>query len=110
MTVKLVLLKSGEDVIADVAEMAVGDSQQVVGYFLKNPCSVKVLSNQDEHKMKINAWMPLTKDKTIPVPSDWVVTIVEPIDQLLSLYTDSIAKHGEPEDSDSAESDTADAD
>ena len=42
MTVKLVLLKSGEDVVADVAEMVVGEAQAVVGYFLKNPCTAKV--------------------------------------------------------------------
>jgi hypothetical protein len=110
MSIKLVLLKSGEDVIADVTEMTVGEHNAVVGYFLNNPCSVKVLSNQGEHKMKINAWMPLTKDKSIPVPADWVVTIVEPIDQLLSLYTDSIKKHGEPEDSGVIEPDVVESD
>ena len=36
MTVKLLLLKSGEDVIADVSEMAVGEDadRKVLGYFL----------------------------------------------------------------------------
>ena len=35
MTVKLLLLKSGEDVIADVTEMGSGDKddRRVVGYF-----------------------------------------------------------------------------
>ena len=36
MSIKLVLLKSGEDIICDVAEMAVGEDEKrrVVGYFL----------------------------------------------------------------------------
>ena len=40
MTVKLSLLKSGEDVIADIQEMILDD--KVVGYFFVNPCVVKV--------------------------------------------------------------------
>ena len=36
MTIKLCLLKSGEDIIADVSEMNVGKEEErnVVGYFL----------------------------------------------------------------------------
>ena len=36
MSIKLLLLKSGEDIIADVTEMAVGEDEnkRVVGYFL----------------------------------------------------------------------------
>lgn len=44
MTVKLALLKSGEDVIADVQEMVVGKepNQKVVGYIFNKPCSIKM--------------------------------------------------------------------
>ena len=44
MTIKLMLLKSGEDIIADVSEMTVGedDDKRVVGYFLNKPCIVKM--------------------------------------------------------------------
>ena len=36
MTIKLLLLKSGEDMIADISEMAYGedDERRVVGYYL----------------------------------------------------------------------------
>lgn len=111
MTIKLVLLKSGEDVVADVAEMVVGEAQAVVGYFLKNPCTAKVYKRDSgDTEMKVTPYVPLSKDKTIPVPADWVVSIVEPIDQLTELYLKSIKKYGKSEDSDSAESDTADTD
>ena len=43
MTIKLALLKSGEDVIADMEEMVAND--QVVGYFLKYPCVAKLVGN-----------------------------------------------------------------
>ena len=44
MTIKLCLLKSGEDIIADVSEMNVGKEEErnVVGYFLDRPCVVKM--------------------------------------------------------------------
>ena len=44
MAIKLLLLKSGEDMIADVSEMAYGedDSRRVVGYYLNRPCILKM--------------------------------------------------------------------
>ena len=48
MTVKLVLLKSGEDIVADVSEMVVGDENdkenppRVIGYYLNRPCVVRM--------------------------------------------------------------------
>ena len=44
MTIKLMLLKSGEDVIADIQEMCVGtdEDRQVIGYQLNKPCVVKM--------------------------------------------------------------------
>ena len=44
MTIKLLLLKSGEDIIADVTEMAVGEEEErtIVGYFLDKPCVIRM--------------------------------------------------------------------
>ena len=44
MTVKLLLLKSGEDLIADISEMVSGEDENrhVIGYFLTKPCIVKM--------------------------------------------------------------------
>ena len=44
MTVKLILLKSGEDIIADVTEMIVGENEdkKVIGYFFDKACIVKL--------------------------------------------------------------------
>ena len=44
MTIKLILIKSGEDLISDVAEMAVGEEEErrVIGYYLTKPCVVKM--------------------------------------------------------------------
>ena len=123
MTVKLLLLKSGEDIIADVTEMYVGDeeNQRVVGYFLEKPCSVKMRNpnlltkNEDQIEKKAGfevslfPWMPLSNDEKIPIPSDWVVTIVEPKENLKKMYIEDVMNYGK-DDKDSSSSEQGNSD
>ena len=51
MTVKILLLKSGEDVIADLREM-VSPDEKVIGYFLSKPCVVKLIPKDSEDESK----------------------------------------------------------
>ena len=104
MTVKLALLKSGEDVISDIEEMVVND--RVVGYFFGNPCVVKVLATENDSgkvpcKLQLTPWMPLTNDEKIPMAPDWVVTIVEPMPQLKEMYEKGVLKNGQETNQDS---------
>ena len=46
MTVKLVMLKSGEDVIADVKEIK--SNEEVIGYYFDNPLLVKMYESENE--------------------------------------------------------------
>ena len=107
MTIKLLLLKSGEDVIADITEMGTGDEKdrRVVGYFLNKPCIIKmrdpnVLAEEPNGPTKagfavsLYPWMPLSKEETIPIAADWLITMVEPIDKLKQLYVEDIVNHG----------------
>ena len=108
MTIKLILLKSGEDIIADVAEMASGEGEdkRVVGYFLHKPCIVKLRDSQvlteeteaeqkSSFKVSLFPWMPLTSDKTIPIPADWLVTMVEPKEKLKQMYIEDVLTYGQ---------------
>jgi len=100
MTVKLALLKSGEDIIADVQEMVIND--KVVGYIFNKPCSIKMRVREedtdkektDSVKIRLTPWIILTKDTKIPVSLDWVITLVDPIDQLLKMYEEDILING----------------
>ena len=108
MAIKLLLLKSGEDMIADVSEMAYGeeDSRRVVGYYLNRPCVVKmrdpnVLEDASEgrarkagYEVSLFPWIPLSAEETIPIPSDWVVTMVEPTIKLKEMYVEDIVNYG----------------
>ena len=122
MTIKLMLLKSGEDVISDVTEMRVGtdDESQVIGYQLDKPCVVKMrdpnLIKEDGPQKKsgfsvsLFPWMPLTKQEKIPVPADWMITMVEPIDKLKEMYIEDIVEYGKDNQSDSTDDDSASSD
>ena len=110
MTVKLVMLKSGEDIIADVKEIK--SEQDVIGYFFHDPLIVKMYSPEEpvvlseengvesEHgttkeissKVGITfyPWVPLAAEKKIPCSADWVITIVEPVENLKKLYQEKI--------------------
>ena len=110
MTVKLVMLKSGEDIIADVKEIK--SEEDVVGYFFHDPLIVKMYSPEEpvvlseengvesEHgttkeissKVGITfyPWVPLAAEKKIPCSADWVITMVEPMQNLKKLYQEKI--------------------
>ena len=95
MTVKILLLKSGEDVIADLKEM-VSPDEKVIGDFLTKPCVVKLIpkDSRDESKketaIRMYPWMPLAKEKDIPLPTDWVVTIVTPIEKVEQMFKEDV--------------------
>ena len=93
MTVKILLLKSGEDVIADVREM-VSPDKKVIGYFLDKPCVVKLLpkvnGNKKETSISMYPWMPLAKERLIPLSTDWVVTMVTPIEKVDTMYKEDV--------------------
>ena len=109
MTIKLVLLKSGEDIISNVSEMAVGegDKRKVVGYYLNKPCVVKmrnpnVLPEERDgntqkagYEVSLFPWMPLSKEDDIPIPADWMITMVEPVNKLKEMYIEDIVEHGQ---------------
>tara|TARA_B100001287_G_scaffold50494_1_gene39534 strand:- start:3113 stop:3457 length:345 start_codon:yes stop_codon:yes gene_type:complete len=111
MTIKLCLLKSGEDVISDMTEMVVQD--QVVGYFLKYPCVAQLVGDEkakgkSPFKLRLTPWMPMSKEKTISVVADWVISITEPIDELKETYERGIAGYEQREDSDSDDESSSD--
>ena len=113
------LLKSGEDVISDVTEMRVGteENSQVIGYHLNKPCVVKMRDpnvvsedgpkKQSGFQVSLFPWMPLSKDETIPVPADWMITMVEPVTKLKEMYTEDIVEYGKNNKGNSTDNDSA---
>ena len=102
MTIKLVMLKSGEDIIADVKEIK--SNEDVIGYYFNDPLIVKMYEPEEptvlsegttnQYSSKINIvfypWVPLSAEKRVPCSADWVITIVEPIEKLKKLYQEKL--------------------
>ena len=103
MSIKLLLLKSGEQVLADTKELRRKDDVPIVdkvyGFLLTRPH--KVLANKpvvltenfDEERnveITISPWILLTEDKEMTVPKEWVITIVNPIKSVVEMYQEKI--------------------
>jgi hypothetical protein len=98
MSIKLALLKSGESVISDAKELIADD--KVCGYLFDKPhvvecCQPLVLTEENEPpsgelRVTLSPWIILTSDKNIPVPRDWIITIVEPIDTVKEMYKERV--------------------
>ena len=104
MSVNLVILKSGEELITDVREIK--SENDIVGYYFDDPLTLDYNTDEEpeilleeETDLKYNSkvsisffpWIPLSAErKNIPCSADWIVTIVKPQEQLIKLYEDKV--------------------
>ena len=118
MTIKILVLKSGEDVIADIKEMMTSDNQ-VMGYILTKPCVVKLMSaapltaedddnsnpeGSSEVRIRMHPWAPLAKEEQVPLSTEWVVTMFSPVDKVLDMYKKQVLKqNGKTDTTDSSD-------
>tara|TARA_R100000234_G_scaffold51146_1_gene30656 strand:- start:599 stop:928 length:330 start_codon:yes stop_codon:yes gene_type:complete len=104
MSIKLLLLKSGDQVIAEAKELVrkEGDHHlmdKVYGYLLTQPHKVSVnrpmvltedVNDQSNVEITLAPWILLTEDKVMTIPKEWVITIVNPIDSIVKMYQEKI--------------------
>ena len=104
MSVKLLLLKSGEQVIADAKELRRKEEDipivdKVYGYLLTQPHKVSAnkplvltenVNEQRNIEITLAPWILLTEDKMMTIPKEWVITIVNPIDSIVKMYLEKI--------------------
>ena len=95
MSVKLVLLKSGEQVISNVKELVA--EEKIHGFLFENPLVVETdtgnifltedgFQTPEKLDVRLESWIPLSLDKKMVVPKDWIVTYVNPIKDLVEMY------------------------
>ena len=98
MSIQLTLLKSGEEVIADIKEIRQEGTDELVSYLFKDPYYVKIKTTEvlveqetrPKHELAYYKWMTLSKDNEIIVNKDWVVCITEPLDSIKQNYEDKM--------------------
>jgi len=100
MTVKLAILKSGENIISDIKEGFF--EEKLVCYLLEKPCSIvingsyRVVGEEDEEEIKnrvsisLKTWPSLSDQTVIEMVPDWIVTLVEPNEQLKKMYEEQV--------------------
>ena len=54
-------------------------------------------------KYPLFPWIPLSADENIPIPADWLVTMVEPTAKLTEMYVEDIVKYGKGNQGNSAD-------
>ena len=101
MAIKLALLKSGEQVIADIMEL-VNENDKVISLVFSNPYVARLLTpellmensvqlnDEIEHKVAFSPWIVLSADKKIAVDPKWVVSIVNPHEWIKSSYEEKM--------------------
>ena len=101
MSIKITVLKTGEQLISDMKELMAEGQEHAQAYLLDNPhtyvINEKQFITEEEKKegdygidVSLFPWIILSKDTQMIIPVDSVLTVVEPVDALTKLYQDKI--------------------
>ena len=103
MSIKITVLKTGEHIISDMKELMTEGEENAQAYMLVNPHTYEINEKQfiteEERELTegdygINVsllpWLILSKDKKMIIPTDSVLTVVEPLESVTQLYLDKI--------------------
>tara|TARA_B100000287_G_scaffold159130_1_gene150049 strand:+ start:552 stop:1079 length:528 start_codon:yes stop_codon:yes gene_type:complete len=98
MSVKLLLLKSGEEVITEVQEIVDPNSKDPVGFKLHKPFRLDIVSDdggivfnrEKGYQVSWFPWAPLSKDRDFFLPGHHVLTAYDPLDSLTEQYVQAI--------------------
>ena len=89
--VKLVILTSKEILVSEIEE--VGAEVGEPDCKLLHPVILKTTEEKitvEEGKVLLTPWIIFSKDDRMPVPKDWIVTVVEPITSITELYESKV--------------------
>ena len=98
MSIKILLLKSNEEIITEAKEIANPDSTTAIGYHLHKPFRLEIVSDEGElvfnrekgYQLSWFPWAPLSKDKDFFLPADHVITAYDPLDSIMDQYLQAI--------------------
>ena len=103
MSIKISLLKTGEQLISEMKELVAEGQDIAHAYLLENPQTIEINEKQfiteDEKdigggdygiNVALLPWIILSKDKKMMIPVDSILTIVEPLESVTQLYLDKM--------------------
>ena len=98
MSIKILLLRSNEEIITEVQELLNPETKESVGYKLHKPFRLEIVSDEGEivfnrEKGYQLSWFPcapLSKDKDFFLPAGHVITAYDPLDSITDQYVQAI--------------------
>ena len=98
MSIKILLLKSNEEIITEVQEIANPESKLAIGYHLHKPFRLEIVSDEGDlvfnrekgYQLSWFPWAPLSKDKDFFLPAGHVITAYDPLDSISEQYVQAI--------------------
>jgi hypothetical protein len=96
MSIMLLKLLSGEDLIAETLKIDGNDKVHI-----KNPLRVVVMPSMSENMPKVgfSPWAPFSKDTEFSLDNSHVIAIMEPIDEFVAQYKQSFSQIVTPQQS-----------
>lgn len=81
MNLKLLRLRSGEDVICEVLK----ESAELI--FIKNPAMLMPVGSQGQQmQMGMAPWMPFSEQNEFEIPRDWLVVMSDVVKDIANNY------------------------
>ena len=103
MSIKISLLKTGEQLISEMKELVAEGQDIAHAYLLENPHTIEINEKQfiteDEKdigggdygiNVALLPWIILSKDKKMVIPVDSILTVVEPLESVTQMYLDKM--------------------
>ena len=83
MAVKLLRLKSGEDIVAEHVQGKIGQNITI-----ENPAMLMPMGDGRGNQVQVGLapWMPFSAEKRFDVPGDWVLLLTEPAPDIVNNY------------------------
>ena len=98
MSIKILLLRSNEEIITEVQEITDPTSQESIGFKLHKPFRLEIVSDEGDlvfnrekgYQLSWFPWAPLSKDKDFFLPAGHVITAYDPLDSITEQYVQAI--------------------
>ena len=96
MAIKVVRLRSGEDVVTDLSDIRDKETGVRQAFVFNKPFKItierEIVAGTEERNQQytgriyLEQWQPLTNDQDIAIMPDWVISISNPIMSVLESY------------------------
>ena len=99
MSVSLLLLRSGEEIITEVQEVFDPETKDPVGFKLHKPFRLEIVSDAEGgivldrtkgYQVSWFPWAPLSKERDFFLPGHHVLTAYDPLDTITEQYLNAI--------------------